>query len=335
MFKTTIVICAAVVIFAIGFAAGASTAHAQDTGKLQIWGGADPGKSVYTDVYVPRVIDVLGQNALAGYQWGGPTQGTVDNAARVTDNPTHLAVGQLDILRSLAGQPREGGAPYAFTILAQDIGPECLWLVTNLPGYNTWGDFLGNTWQATVATGGELSGSFGTWKYLSSLYPVLGEAYVNNVGDAGKIIEAVKSGAATHGFFVMRPDPQSATFKAINDAKMSIVPVVDFGLEGEYAFTDLKVANGGFFSDAKTVTTACTSVALITGDPNNVALSPRDKKRLEATITRISALPADQLRPNISSWQDMFDSMKAAAGDKAREMMEASKTALEGIIASK
>lgn len=316
-----------------------TTSAFADPGPLAIWGGGKQGASTYTDVYVPSVISALEGQALAGYTWGGESQGTVFNAEMVTKNPTNLAVGQYDLLKDLNGQPGPNGQPYQFTILAKDIGPECLYLITKQPGYNTFGDFLGNAFQISVATGGELSGSYGTFKKLTTLYPDLQQMVVENVGSAPDIISAVESGKATHGFFVMRPDPQSDTFKAIKDANMTIIPVIDFGLQDDYQFLDLKVANGGFLGiggNAKTVQTACTSVSLITGDPNGAAaatLTPRDKKRLEVTIQRVGSMTEDSLRPNISSWADMWDSLTVVTGEKLTQAMEASKQALDDIIA--
>ena len=316
-----------------------TTAFAEG-GPLAIWGGGKQGGSVYTDVYVPSIIGALEQQALAGYTWGGVSEGTVANAATVTKNPTNLAVGQYDLLKDLNGKPSKDGTPYAFTILAPDIGPECLYLVTAQPGYNTFGDFLGNAFQISVATGSELSGSYGTFKKLNELYPDIGQMVVENVGGAPDIIEAVKSGKTTHGFFVMRPDPQSETFKAINEAKLTIIPVVDFGLQDDYKFLNLKVANGGFLGiggQAKSVNTACTSVSLITGDPTSAAatsLTPRDLKRLQVTIQRVGSMQATQLRPNISSWADMWDNLTVLAQDQAQAAMEASKKALDDILAA-
>jgi hypothetical protein len=80
----------------------------QDPDRV-VWGGGDPAKgSVYSAAYVPQLIKGLESERLPGYAWGGPTQGTVDNAERVTRNPTHLAVGQRDILMQLNGQTIEG-----------------------------------------------------------------------------------------------------------------------------------------------------------------------------------------------------------------------------------
>lgn len=314
-----------------------TTSALADPGPMAVWGGGPAGASTYTDVYVPAVIDALKNKALSGYSWGGPSEGTIANAGTVTKFPTNLALGQFDLLRDLNGKIGPDGKPYAFTILAENIGPECLYLVTNQPGYNTFGDFLGNAFQISVATGGELSGSFGTFNKLKELFPDIDQMLVDNVGSAIDIVEAVKSGKDTHGFFVMRPDPQSATFKAISDAGMTIIPVVDFGLEGTYEFMELKVANGGFlgFGGGQFVQTACTSVSLITGDVNSeaaLALSPRDQKRLQVTIERVKAMDPNALRPNISSWADMWDSMTVLTGEKLQQALEASKAALEDAL---
>lgn len=304
-------------------------------GPLAIWGGGAAGASVYTDVYVPHIVKSLEGVALSGYQWGGVSAGTLENAQRVTENPTNLAVGQLDLLRNLNGTLMPNGKPFAFTILADDIGPECLYLVTKQPGYNTFGDFLGNSFQISVATGGPQSGSFGTFLNLAKTYPQINEMLYENVGSAVDIVAAVAGGKTTHGFFIMRPDPQSATFKAIADAGLTIVPVVDYGLEADYKFLDLKVSNGWLFAEGKSVTTACTSVALITGTQTSEAadaLTPRDAQRLKVTIDRVGTISKESLKPNISSWADMWDSLKVAAKDQLKVAMDASKVALEDIL---
>lgn len=293
-----------------------------------VWGGGDPTTSAYSGVYVPRVIEVLGQNALGGYTWGGASKGTVDNVERITANPTNLAVGQWDILSQYAD-------PKPFTVIAQDIGPECLYLVTKQDGYNTWGDVIGNAWQIDLATGGNLSGSYGTWKILQSLYPDLADDQMGSVpqrleeGGASAIVDAVIAGTATHGFFVQRPNPSDDLFKKIAEAKLKFVPIIDYDLEGKYAFQSLKVAYGGIFSGDSFVNTACTSVALITGNPINTAGAAT--KRLNATIERLSKVPPADLKPNLSTWQDMWDNLKVISGQAAVDLMDASKKALDDI----
>lgn len=298
-------------------------------GDLNIWGGGDPKTSAYSGVYVPRVKEILSQNALSGYDWGGVSAGTADNVEKVKAHPTNLALGQWDLLSQYPD-------PKPFTVIAQNIGPECLYMVAaaNLEGYNTWGDVIGNAWQMDVATGTELSGSYGTWKILQSIYPELADGEMNTPtklldGGADAIIQAVIDGKATHGFFVQRPDPNSPVFKKIAEAKLHFVPVVDYGLEGKYDFQSLKVENGGFFGGAKNVNTACTSVALFTGDPNVV--TGGQQKRLKATIERLSKVPADNFKPNLATWRDMWDNITAVTGSTAIDMMEASKKALEDI----
>lgn len=302
-------------------------AHAAD-GDLNVWGGGDPKTSAYSGVYVPRIIEILSKNALAGYSWGGTSAGTLDNAEKIKAHPTNLAVGQWDLLSQFP-------APQPFTVIAQDIGPECLYMVTKAEGYNTWGDVIGNTWQMDIATGGELSGSYGTFKILQSLYPDLADDQLNSPVqklDAGAdaIVQAVIDDKATHGFFVQRPDPNSELFKKIADKKLKFVPIVDYGLEGKYTFQSLKVAYGGFLSSDKSINTACTSVALITGDPST--LTGGQQKRLQATIDRLSKVPPSELKPNLSTWQDMWDNLKIITGQTATDLMEQSKIALENVL---
>ncbi len=311
-----------------------------------VWGGAAEGSS-YTDNYVPQVVDVLNTKArMKGYGWGGPTLGTVENAAIITNTPTNLAVGQYDILKDLQGQPIPGDATgklYDFTfILGADgtpanLGPECLYIVTSIPGYtdsSAFGNVLADAWDMTLATGAEGSGSLATFKRLQSIYPDLTPDSIINAGGALKIVEAVASGQATHGFFVQRPDPASPVFEAIKNAKLTIVPVVDSALEGEYTFNELKVANGGLFTGAKTVATACTFVALITGNPDT---NPTNK-RIKETVTRLSNAVTSEpnvLRPNLATWRDMFDNMKTLGGEKLQALLKASAEAInEGVNAA-
>lgn len=303
----------------------------------KVWGGGKQGASSYTDKIVPAVIGQLEGSRLGGYQWGGVSQGTVDNAGKVTANPTHLALGQMDILTRIKGKDAGNGTTYQFTVLQENIGPECLYLVTKNKNYTSWGHVLGNAWDIIVATGGKLSGSFGTWETLAELYPDLQDAEVLNVGGTDKIVQAVSNGSATFGFFVMRPDPASAIFGKIAKEKMTLVPVVDFDLEGVYDFKSLKVAYGGLFSSAKTHMTSCTTVALITGDPANPAVEGKKKRRLDATIKRVGSISEASFQEAVTAqfggtWKDFLDGFKEVSSAALKQAMEASKAAAEAAL---
>lgn len=306
---------------------------ASHSGPKKVWGGGDKSTSTYSGKYVPHIIKVLEENRLAGYEWAGKSEGTVMNAEMVTANPTHLAVGQLDILRNIKGNPMANGNDnYAFTILHENIGPECLYAVTAQKGYTTWGHVLGNAWDLTIFTGGAKSGAYGTLQGLIQIYPDMADAKVVNAGGAMDIIDQVRRTPSSIGFFVMRPDPNSPVFMKIVDSKLSLVPVVDFELEGLYEFLDLKVAHGGLFSGGEFHTTACTSVALITGDLSQVDQSnTRDYKRLKATIDRVGGVSAEKMKPDLSSWRDMWDSMKSASKQKISDLGDASKEAFDSL----
>ncbi len=304
-----------------------------DAELKKFWGGGDPKGSVYSKDYVPHVITVMEGNRLTGYVRGGNTDGTLQNAELVTLNPTHLAVGQLDILRQLNGQlmPGQGDKKYAFTVLHQNIGPECLYIVTKEKSYTTFGHVRGNGFDLTVLTGGQKSGSFGTWKILQSVFSDLAEIPVEHIGSADKIVDAVAERTAAVGFFVMRPDPASETFTKIKSKGLNLVPVVDDALASTYTYLQLKVATGGFFAGKPVFhTTACTSVALITGDPKMVvADNRRVLQRVNATIARMKEVPASDLRPGLVSWKDMWDDMKEVGAEKVADLLESSKRALQ------
>lgn len=298
-----------------------------------IWGGGPKESSAYSGIYVPQVAKALSDLNLTGYDWGGVSQGTVDNAEKVSDHPTNLAVGQADILSQIQGKPisgRSDGATYQFTVVQKNLGPECLYLVsTKEKNYKTWGDFLGDAWQMNLVTGGEKSGSFGTWQVLASIYPdALKGIPVMHVSDNAAILGAVKNNKDTVGFFVMRPDPSSDVFQTIKDGGFVIVPVIDFDLEGKYDFKNLKVSNG-WISGGTYVQTACTTVELIAGDSKNAKIADaRDKKRVEETIKRVSSADAKAFQPHTGTFADMWDSIAEVAGDKTKDLMNASKEAL-------
>jgi hypothetical protein len=166
-----------------------------------------------------------------------------------------------------------------------------------------------------------------------STYNELNDAEVTHLSNTGEIVREVDSGKATFGFFVMRPDPNSKVFNDIKEAGLKIVPVVDFDLEDlGYQYLSLKVAYGGLFSKPDIITTACTSVAVITGHADNIAASSdrRVHKRVTATIQRLQAVPDDRFKPKSESWRDMFDNIKLATPDvinalkaKAKQTMAA------------
>ena len=299
--------------------------------KLAVHGGGTPEASAYTRVYVPQIIAALEEVRMTGYGWAGPSDGTIDNAKKVSMNPTHLALGQLDILNRLEGEAMEDGTPYRFEVLFDNVGPECAYAVTANPNFRTFGHLRADAWQITVGTGSTDSGSFGTWEVFADIYPELQDARVENVGSALDILDGLANGDVNFGFFVQRPDPQSEVFQKIDELGLQLVPIVDFELEGHgYEFNELKVAHGGLLSSAKFHETACTSVAVIAGDPAHPELEGRDKRRVHEVVDRMtSQLSAEDLQPDLSSWRDMFDSIRSVSADKLDELREASANAMD------
>ncbi len=302
----------------------AQIASANDLKK--VWGGGPQHASAYSGVYVPILVNLLNQERLSGYEWGGTSAGTLQNVKTVHDNPTHLALAQGDLLEPLKAQ-------YKFTVVKNDIGPECLYMITKHPSYSNWGHVVSNAWDLQVATGGQQSGSWGTWQRLVSTYPALKDAGMHHMSNTVEIVKSVVSDKAMFGFFVMRPDPKNQVFSDIKKAGLKMIPVVDFDIEElGYQYLSLKVAYGGVFSKPDIITTACTSVAVITGHPDNVNGSDnRVLKRLNATIQRLSAIPDENFKPKSKSWRDMFDNLKLAAPDVVNDLKAKVKKTMAGL----
>lgn len=313
--------CFATILFSLVIA---HSAWANDLKK--VWGGGPQHVSAYSGVYVPILIELLNNERLSGYQWGGPSAGTLQNVQTVHDNPTHLALAQNDLLEPLQTK-------YKFTVIKDDIGPECLYMMTKNTAYSNWGHVISNAWDLTLATGSQQSGSWGTWQRLVAAYPALKDAGVQHVSNAAEIVKTVVSNKASFGFFVMRPDPKNAVFAEIKKAGLNMIPVVDFDIEElGYQYLSLKVAYGGLFSKPDVITTACTSVSVITGHPDNAAPSDsRVSKRLQATIQRLRALPDQDFKPQSKSWRDMFDNLKLAAPDVVKNLKMKVKQTMAGL----
>lgn len=295
-------------LLAISIAASILSATSTFANDKVVYGGGKVSSSTYSSKYVPAVIDGLAKNRLAGYQWGGITEGTLENVEKVKVNPTHLAVGQYDMIKNMEG----------VTILHKDIGPECLYMVTKESGYQNLGHVIGNAWDLEVITGGEKSGSYGTWKVLSGIYKDFADMPVTHSSDI--IADVVATEKPSIGFMVMRPDPNSNTFKMIAENNLSIIPVVDLDLEVDYNFYNLKVAHSGVFGMGKGqyVETACTSVSLFTGVTDK--LEGRQLKRLKATIKRVSETDASVFTPSTSDFRDMFAGMTKMSTDKISKL---------------
>lgn len=308
-----------------------SAAFAADDNLKVVWGGGDPSVSTYSGTYVPMAINNLTDARLAGYVWGGKSSGSIENMINVDSNPTHLAVVQDDMARAEANK-----SIYNYTVIRDDLGFECYYAVTGFPGYDNFGHILGNAFDITIHTTGSTSGSMGSLKRLQEIFPDLQDVNVVEHGNDLEAVEASKAdvakGQASVAFFVKRPDPNNTTFEYIAENEMTFIPVVDFELEGKgLTFPDLVVENAGWKAltggKPKRVTTACTKIALITGDP---AALPADvsngvKRRLEETIKRLGEQPTAKWQPQEAWFADMINNMSETGPDKLKALMEKAK----------
>lgn len=240
-----------------------------------------------------------------------PSQGSTENITRGAASPKDIGFAQFDVF---AHETAKLGDLSSLTVIRNDIGRECLFLVTKNKTFSTFGEVsaLAPNLRFVLAPRG--SGHTATFEYLQRIDAEgLGKAgkitYANSADDA---LEQVLNGPDDLvTLFVQFPDPDNARFKTINKKGGLFIPVIDrailrqeIGGEKIYYAQETQISKARFTKKGGAVVTSCTPVTLFTGssaavlakDPSAVA---PDKIRAdhEDLIKTIKAIPRDDLLP--------------------------------------
>lgn len=291
-----------------------------------IYTGGSAG--AYNQTFCPPLPKALGENLFQGYTCT-PSGGTVDNLSKVALQPTNVGFAQLDVLaREFAEKPE---LAKKLSIVRQDIACEGLWMVTKNPSFKNYGDILGRARRINFVLPPEVSGSTASFKYLQSIDPEgLGRATnLRYVPDATAVINHVAgTDLAAVGFFVQWADPRNGNIKLINEKGLSIIPVVSMdiirakvGGNELYQVQEFSLTEGGYITSGVKATTACTPVALVTGNPG--ALTNRnavdDQKDLIKTLAEI---PSAKLLPAEGYLAAILRNAKRVSGKALTDLAE-------------
>lgn len=300
-----------------------SAAHAQK----QIFTGGEKG--AYNTTFCPPLPNVLGQSLFQGYHCT-PSGGTLENIAQVLSKPTNIGFVQLDVLaREMAGKPE---LSKQITVIRQDIACEGLWMVTKNEKLKSYGDVLGYARRIPFVLPSQNSGSAASFAYLQSIDPEgIGRARnIKYVQDSTTVINTVAAGTDNSvGFFVQFADPENANIKLMIEKGLTIIPVVSreiaqakVGDDNLYNVQSFSLKSGGIFVSGDDRVTACTPVAVITGNPDNQkdANSKDDQKDL---IKAIRDVQASALLPQDSRLAALVRGMKKISKGALDEMMAA------------
>lgn len=323
-------------IFLVTTAMLALTVSAQ--AQKAIYTGGEKG--AYNSTFCPPLPNILNQQWFAGYQCT-PSGGTLENIAQVLSKPSNMGFVQLDVLaRETVSKPE---LTKALTVIRKDIACEGLWMVTKNEKLKNYGDVLGYARRIPFILPAQTSGSAASFAYLQSIDPDgLGRARnIKHVNDATTVINTVAaSNDNSVGFFVQFADPENANIKLVIEKGLNIVPVVSreianakIGDEAIYNVQSFSLKASGFIASGEERVTACTPVAVVTGNPDNQkeANAKDDQRDL---IKVIRDVPSAKLLPQDTRLAKLMQSMRAVSGVALNEMMalaDKSKKAVEAM----
>lgn len=305
------------------------------TALLALTAGAHAQKAIYTGgekgayntTFCPPLPTILNQSMFAGYQCT-PSGGTLENIAQVLSKPSNVGFVQLDVLaRELASKAELNKQ---LVVIRKDIACEGLWMVTKNPKLVNYGDVLGFARRIQFVLPQTNSGSAASFAYLQSIDPDgIGRAKnIKNVNDATTVINTVAAaGDNSVGFFVQFADPENANIKLMMEKGLNIIPVVSreianakIGDENLYNVQSFSLKSAGIFVSGEDKVTACTPVAVVTGNPDSAkdANARDDQKDL---IKAIRDVPTAQLLPQDTRLSKLMGSMKKLSGAAINEMV--------------
>lgn len=279
----------------------------------------------YNDIG-PRVHEVLNQ-ALFRYPLE-EGKGSVGNFNAIVETPTIVALAQHDVY-ALMNQENPGkvvGVPTGVR--------ECLFAVTANQGIageepgDGWGNMMSLAKRLRVALPGEASGSAKTFEFIQSINDKLGQvSSIQHYASTDEAIDAVVADEADVAFFVQMPDTRNELFKKIKKNELAWIGVGDRAMlrqnvdgESVYSVDTVPVeATWGGFGSPETLTTTCTQVVIMTGDPSRD--DAQDAATLEEQLTLLRENQGSY-EPQASWYEDMTDKIRSVSEDAKETLLE-------------
>lgn len=287
-----------------------------------------------TGVYHSKLCPLLqGQLAKAQLPFAcTPSSGSVETLGRILKDPRHIGYTQLDVL---ALETEKGGAKDRFVVARSDDTRECLFLATRNKQFSAFGDIQAYAHTLRFILPPKESGTAATFAFLQKIDAEgLGRAKsVTHAASADDAVRQALSAEDTIALFVQVPDPSTTIFATINDGDGQMIPVIDrailrqqIGGQKIYFAEETEVAQARWVKSGKTVVTACTPVAIVTGDPARVE---GDKARQEHkdVIATIQKLKAEELLPQQNLLQRLLKRTKELSALSVEKMMDVSEKA--------
>lgn len=294
-----------------------------------IYTGSEAGS--YFNDFGPVVRDVLHSQVFTHEL--KTTAGTTENYESVLAHPSHVGLGQFDVVAAL-----EQHNPGQVAIVRDDIAMECLYAVVQEEKWQNWGDVVKLARRMQIALPAEKSGSSGSFRFIQSLDPDLQRARkIDHYASAKEAVTAVMAGQAHMAFFVQFANTDNEVFKAVNESGLRFVPVLSRNMlrvevDGKrvYRPVEVKVKEGGWFEKGTALRTACTPMVVFTGQPGLFPDGSNDRLDQEDLIAALKGPSSSEFRPKKGWLTNVLDNMKEMSGEAVEDMMEEVDKAIEG-----
>lgn len=316
---------------ALGLSAGPAAA-------AQIHTGGQTGS--YFSSFGPKLKALL-DKSFFDYQVV-TSAGSGANIDAVARNPVDVGLVQGDVLAYILSEQPD--LADRLTVIRTDVATECLFAVS-APQYadrlTNWGEVLSFARRLKMATAAESSGPAVTLRFLQTIYAPLQQARIQFMDSTDAALESVIAGQSDLAFFVQFADPSNPRFERINDNDLNFVPVIGRemlrqrvgGDQQVYVPQEVKVRSVGIlsFSGVKTVTTACTPLAYVTGNPEQLPPGSSERLDLEEMIQLVRSTDVENLRPDEDWFQSVLDQAVTVTGSGLDSMLDSVDQAIQKI----
>lgn len=288
----------------------------------------------YNDIG-PKVHEVL-NSALFRYPLKAG-KGSAGNFQAIVDNAMIVALGQADVYALMNAQnPGK--------VISVPTGVrECLFAVTANPGIageregDGWGNMMSLARRMRVALPGEASGSAKTFEFIQSINEDMAQASnIRHHESTDEAIAAVARDLADVAFFVQMPDTGNPLFRSIKEKGLLWVGVGDRAMLRQevdgtkiYDVDTVPVEETwGGFGSPKTLTTTCTQVVVMTGDPSRDDAADSQSLGEQVALLKESQ---DRFEPDADWYKSMVGKIRDVSTDATDKLLNAVDKASEAV----
>lgn len=299
----------------------------------------DTTGSYYRDVG-PKVKAVL-EGKLFRYSLEAGT-GTRGNFEAISASPRLVGLGQADAYALL-----DAASP-GIVISIPTLVRECAFaltkneaLVGKSPGEG-WGNIQAVGHRLRVALPNPKSGSSLTWQFIQSFNANLNEVgSVVNHDSTAAALDAAAKGEADIAFFVQMPDVRNPIFKKAKTLGLKWIGVggrdmllqtvrTQRGKQQVY-FVDTVPVEETFwgFGAPKTVTTSCTRVVVMTGDPDRLVRNSPEERQQRELVAAIGSAPEVAFEPDNATYKSTVAQIRTSTEAELKTFLERVDTAAQ------